>query len=388
MKLKATITVLIALTFLSIEAVNAQTNNTKNHKSDSIRREMQLSFLPFIGTEGRSSDKVDCHVSFNILAGTIRSVDGLEMGGLLNIERQNAGTCQLAGIGNIVGGKTKGVQASGIFNQSGSVDGVQMAGIANNTRKIDGIQMAGIANNKTEGNCVQLAGVANNAQHGRNSQIAGTVNAADSANIQIAGVVNYARNVNGMQISGLVNVAKRVKGCQIGIINISDSCSTPIGIINIVKNGIHQLDIYADELFYSNIAFRSGSSKLYTLLTAGIRPNNLNAPLWAYGWGIGTSCAVARKTSLDIEGIFSHVVKNDDFRNNFLYKIGISIDQKLGNKTSLIVGLTYNFLSTDTHSPYYSSTYAKMAHYSFTDHTYSRYNLKSWLGVKVGLRFF
>ena len=388
MKLKATITVLIAFAFLSIETGNAQTNNTKNNESDSIHRAMQLSFLPYISTEGTSSGKVACKVSFNILAGSIHSVDGFEMGGLLNMERRDAGTCQLAGIGNIVGGKTRGFQASGIFNQSGSVDGMQMAGIVNNTRKIDGAQIAGIANSKTEGNCIQIAGIANNAQHGKNSQIAGIANTADSANIQIAGIANYARNVNGTQISGWVNVAKRVKGCQIGIINISDSCGTPIGIINIVKNGIHQLDIYGDELFYSNIAFRSGTSRLYTLLTAGIRPDNLDSPLWTYGWGIGTSCAIARKTALDIEGVFSHVVKNGDFRNNFLYKVGINIDQKLGNKTSLIVGLSYNFLSTDTHSPYYSATYAKMAHYSFTNHTYSRYNLKSWLGVKVGLRFF
>ncbi|MBP1639826.1 MAG: hypothetical protein H6Q17_1409 [Bacteroidetes bacterium] len=388
MKLKATMTVLLASAFLAVETGNAQTINTQKHESDSIRRAMQLSFLPYIGTDGRSSGKVDCHVSFNILAGTIRSVDGFEMGGLLNMERRDAGTCQLAGIGNIVGGKTKGFQASGIFNQSGSVDGVQMAGIVNNTRKIDGVQMAGIANNKTEGNCVQMAGIANNAQHGKNAQITGIINTADSASIQIAGIANYARNVNGTQIAGLVNVAKRVKGCQIGVINISDSCGTSIGIINIVKNGIHQLDIYGDELFYSNIAFRSGTSKLYTLLTAGIRPDNLNAPLWTYGWGIGTSCSVARKTALDFEGVFSHIVKKGDFRNNFLYKVGVNIDQKLGNKTSLIVGLTYNFLSTDTRSSYYNSTYSDMAHYSFTDHTYSRYNLKSWLGVKVGLRFF
>jgi hypothetical protein len=388
MQLKETVMALIAFSFVFIEHGNAQTNNAQDHLSDSIHRSMQISFLPYMGTDGRSSGKITCNVSFNILAGSIRSVNGLEMGGLLNIDSHNAGKCQLAGLGNIVGGGSNGVQASGIFNQSGSANGLQMAGIVNNTRKMDGVQIAGIVNNKTQGKCVQMAGIVNNAQHGKNIQIAGIANNADSAKVQIAGVVNCASNVNGTQIAGLVNVARRVKGLQIGVINIADSCSTPIGVISIVKNGIHQLDIYGDELFYSNVAFRSGTKKIYTLLTAGIRPDNFEAPLWTYGWGIGTSCAVAKKTALDFEGIFSHIVKCADSRNNFLYKVTINIDQKIGNKASLIFGLSYNFLSTDTRSAYYDDTYSKMAHYSFTNHTYKNYNLKSWLGVKVGLRFF
>lgn len=383
MKFKAMIT-LIGITSFSIINSNAQNNNL----ADSVYRQVQISFLPFIGTEGLSSSQVACHVSLNILAGSIRQVDGLEMGGLVNHVRDNAGKCQLAGIGNVVGKEVSGVQGAGVFNQVDGMHGVQMAGVVNNTRVIDGTQLSGVLNNATQGHGVQLSGLLNNTSKGKSIQIAGLMNNADSTGLQMAGLMNRANDVKGLQMAGLVNVARRVKGTQIGIINIADSCGTPIGLINIVKNGLHQLEVYGDELFYANVAFRSGTVKLHTQLTAGIRPDQFDAPLWTYGWGIGTSRYLAPKTSLDIDALFSHVVKKTDFGNNYLYKAAVSVDQKIGKRTSLVFGLTYNVLSVNTRSAAYNETYANMVPYHFTNHTYGKYNVKSWLGAKIGFRFF
>lgn len=405
MKLKTSIILLSLFSIFSIGNGSAQTNGSKNNVPDSIHRQMQISFLPFIGTDGIYSSKVSCNVSLNILAGTINEVTGFEAGGLVNIIRHNAGKCQLAGIGNIVGGKASGFQSAGIFNQSRYVQGLQIAGIANNTTAVSGVQIAGIVNNTGTISGLQIAGIANNAPKGKSLQIAGIVNNSDSSKIQmagiannsnvisgvqIAGIVNRANEVDGLQIAGIINVSKKIKGVQIAFLNIADSCEgTPIGIINLIKNGVHQFEIYGDELFYSNIAFRSGTTKFHTILTAGIRPNELENPLWTYGSGIGTTFSLSKKAALDLDGLFSNVIKNGDVGNNYLYKASLSLDYKLAKSMSIVVGLTYNALSTNTKSANYANTYSSMAHYSFTNHTYNNgYNLKTWAGIKVGLRFF
>ncbi len=357
---------------------------------DSIHRQMQISFLPYMGTDGTSSSKGSYTISLNILAGTINEVTGFEMGGLMNHVHRNAGKCQLAGIGNIVGGKVTGFQGAGIFNQSHSMQGIQVAGVINNAETVSGIQIAGTVNNAPKGKCIQIAGVVNNTDS-TSVQIAGIANNANRiSGTQIAGIVNRATEINGAQIAGIVNIAKKIKGVQIAFINIADSCQgTPIGIINIIRNGVHQLEIYGDELFYSNIAFRSGTTKFHTILTAGIRPKELENPLWTYGSGIGTTFSFSKKTALDLDGTFSHVIKNGNFGNNFLYKATLSLDHKIGKSTSIVIGCSYNFLSTNTRSADYNDAYSSILHYYFTNHTYNNgYNLKSWAGIKVGLRFF
>jgi len=405
MKLKTSIITLALFSVFSIGNGNAQTNSSKNNMPDSIHRQMQISFLPSMGTDGAFSGKGSYTISLNILAGTINEVTGFEMGGLMNNVHRNAGKCQLAGIGNIVGGKVTGFQGAGIFNQSHSTQGIQVAGVINNTETVSGIQIAGTANNARRASGTQIAGVVNNAPKGKCIQIAGVVNNTDSTSVQIAGIannanrisgtqiagiVNRATEMNGAQIAGIVNIAKKIKGVQIGFINIADSCQgTPIGIINIIRNGVHQLEIYGDELFYSNIAFRSGTTKFHTILTAGIRPKEFENPLWTYGSGIGTTFSFSKKTALDLDGTFSHVIKNGKFGNNFLYKATLSLDHKLSKSTSIVIGCSYNFLSTNTRSANYNDTYSSILHYSFTNHTYNNgYNLKSWAGIKVGVRFF
>ena len=405
MKFKKSIIVLTCLSFFFVGNGNAQPKSSKNYVPDSLHRQMQISFLPNVGTDGSFSDKVSCKVSLNILAGTINEVTDFEVGGLVNMVRQNAGKCQLAGVGNLVGGKVTGFQAAGIFNQSYSVHGVQIAGVVNNTKTVTGVQIAGTVNNAKTASGIQIAGVANNAPKGKCLQIAGTVNNSDSSGIQIAGtvnnakvisgvqiagIVNRANEIHGAQIAGVVNIAKKMKGVQIGFLNIADTCDgTAIGVINIIKNGVCQFEVYGDELFYTNIAFRSGTAKFHTILTAGIRPKEFDKPLWTYGSGIGTTFSFTKKTALDLDGLFSHIIKNGDFGNNFLCKASLSLDHKICRSTSIVIGFSYNFLSTDTKSAGYTDTYSSMADYSFTNHTYKNgYNLKSWAGVKIGFRFF
>lgn len=395
MKANVVIALFVVAFFFSFKDVYSQSAQPQAQASasdgGSIHRDAQISFLPGISTDGFSSDKVTCDFSLNILAGRIYQVNSVELGSILNVDRSDAGKCQLSGIGNLVGGSSKGFQAAGVFNYVEKTADVQMAGIINRVGRGAKVQMAGVVNLASDSAITQLAGIANHASAGNGCQIAGVVNhLKGEANVQIAGIVNLAKTVKGCQIAGVVNYASKTKGSQIGFINISDTCEgIPFGVINWVKNGYHKIEVSGDDLFYSNLALRSGVKKFHTMIIAGICPADFDRPLWNYGWGMGSSFSLNEKTLLDIDLSEQQIMKGSDFcYNNRLYKISVGVDRKIASKASVFVALTYNFLTTDTNDGLYEDTYSSIAPYSFTNHTYHRYNLKTWAGLKVGLRFF
>ncbi len=108
----------------------------------------QVSFLPFLGTNLKMSGMTENKVSLNILAGYNGATNGVEIGGLFNINRHYAKGVQIAGLGNIVGEETVGLQISGLFNTNlGNVTGVQFAGINNMVLDtLRGFQISGINN--------------------------------------------------------------------------------------------------------------------------------------------------------------------------------------------------------------------------------------------------
>lgn len=433
------------------------TNNNINN--------MQISFVPFFGTNGYQTDSVVTNLSINILAGYIHTVKVAEFGGLVNIVRKDAGNCQLAGIGNIVGNNSKGFQGAGIFNTAKTLNGTQIAGNVNYAYMASGLQISGLINHTSKGNPAQItglvnnsgesaifqiaglannapvtdnfqiAGLVNNAKNGGKFQISGLVNNADTvSNMQLSGLVNNAGNINdvqiaglvnntgnetkvqiaglinnapgiksaqlaglvnnsgivqGVQISGLLNYSKYFNGAQISLINIADSCNgVAIGVFNYIKNGYHKLEISADEMFYTNIAFRSGLKKFHTIIIAGIRPDQLNFPLWTYGVGAGSAIQLGENIDLDINLFFQNVVKGSFVENNYLYKVYLGLDKHINHKTSVFLGVTYNFLMTDRGQRYYNEYYSEIAPYTLSTYESRRFNLATWVGFKIGVRFF
>ena len=411
---------IVLLSFVITTNTLAQTPENKTSSEDYLHHTIQVSFLPYIGTVGFLSNQVTCDLSLNILAGYVKEVHSAEFGGLFNLVRKNAGKCQIAGLGNMVGGTSYGLQCAGIINLSKNLKGIQFAGNINFAGNASGMQIAGLLNQANKGKCSQISGLVNNANEASVFQIAGLLNnsskvesfqiagwanntkdsiklqiagLANNTNsntkIQIAGLVNNASGVANVQISGLVNRTSFLKGVQIGFLNISDSCQgIPIGVINLVKNGYHKIEISGDEMFYTNVAFRSGIKKLHSILIAGIQPDNFNSSLWTYGCGFGSSFSLNEKTLIDIDATFQHIIKEDYVGNNYLYKLAVGIDHQLRGKTSVYIGATYNFLVTDTKYSKYTDKFSSIAPYHFTNHTNNNgFNLKSWAGIKVGLRF-
>jgi len=297
-------------------------------------RPLSLQVLPGIDIMGIGREKSTNNFLVGLIVGAGHNLDGL-----------GAGTIGLINTGNI-----RGVQASGLFNYTrGNVDGIQAAGFINHTGgDVHWLQGAGIANiAKGEVQGIQGAGFVN--YSGGNVQWlqgAGVVNIAkgDVQGIQVSGFVNIARGtVNGLQASvanyagglqglqaGIINKIQQdredTQGVQVGIVNISRSENVvPIGLINIVKNGIYHPSVYIDDMLFSNIGFRSGSKNFYVLMSMGVGGDNYNGnPVYVGAEnryyvsraGIGVEIPI-NKAFIDIDASMGSIYKmNDDWSAN------------------------------------------------------------------------
>jgi len=332
-----------------------------NLKQFFISRPFQISFTPGLGTHGHLSAQVTNNVSFNILGGYNGGVNGVELGGLFNINKESVQYVQLAGLFNLVGGHMKGVQAAGISNTvMDSAAGFQAGGISNVvTGRFSGFQLGGIYNHAS-----------------------GRMNG-----FQLAGIGNFTKKaVKGVQIAGIVNYAKRLRGLQIGLINIADSSEGfSFGLINIIIHGYHKLTFSTDEVVNLNAAFKTGNIKLYSILQAGLNVSD-SAKAYTFGYGIGKEISLGKIFSLNPELTAQHLYLGSWDYANILSKARLNLNSRLGKYVSLFGGPVFN--------AYYSkqTTFTKGYRNVIPPASYHTYdlgsNVKGWLGWNVGINFF
>jgi len=179
---------------------------------DTLYQLVQVSILPFIGTNKRLSGNVINDYSINFLGGYSLGTRQIELGFFVNMDRGDVSWLQIAGFGNLVGKNVYGIQAAGFANvNGGETKAVQLAGFANtNLGESRGVQVAGFTNTNLKGmNGVQIAGFSNvTIGNSRGAQIAGlgNVQVGDYRGSQIAGLTNIAtEKISGSQISALFN---------------------------------------------------------------------------------------------------------------------------------------------------------------------------------------
>lgn len=224
---------------------------------------------------------------YNIVMDSVR---GIQVAGVFNNTSGSVDGLQAAGVYNMTADSSHGAQAAGVFNiQNGSYSGGQLAGVFNMSNgKLKGLQAAGVYNQADESIGAQIAGVLNYSGDVKGAQISGAYNRAKDVNgIQIGGVLNKGHNVK-YQLSGLVNVAKEVTGTQIGVLNFADSAGISFGLISFSKKGYHHLDVYADEVHFANLAFRTGAEQFHNILKVGYG-SYYGIQLFSYGYGLGTT---------------------------------------------------------------------------------------------------
>lgn len=281
--------------------------STLNLKDYFYQRKFQIGVWPGIGTKSALKGQQENRFSFNVLGGYAAQVDAFELGGLFNVVQKHARSLQIGGLANIVGGTMNGVQIGGLYNYTGdTVKGVQIGGLVNVSKgPVSGLQIGGIYNKTPHFKGLQIAGLVNNtAQLDKAMQLSGLVNRASSfkRGFQLTGLVNGAKQINGAQVSGLLNVAKQINGFQLGVFNMADTLNgISIGPFNYSRNGKHSLSFSMNENGQLNLAYKSGSYKLYNIVQLGWIDSARKGDYYILGYGLGKEWALKQKIRIAAE---------------------------------------------------------------------------------------
>ena len=342
-------------------------------------RPFQVSVVPGLGSHGKMSGQVVNNFSLNVFGGYTAGTNGVEIGGIFNINKKEVKYFQAAGVFNVNGGTTHGFQVAGVNNTVlAPVSGFQVAGVNNHVRgQFAGFQLAGVYNHVADSiKGFQLAGVANFSKD-------------KASGLQIAGVGNVSnKETAGVQIAGVFNYTKRLRGVQFALINIADTSEGySIGLINIILKGYHKLSIFTNEVVNVNAAFKTGNSKLYSILQAGINAGDSNR-VYSFGYGLGSELNLNKKRTFSINPELSSqylYLGSWEYINN-LNKIQLNLNIKLGRYVSLFAGPSYSVLISDQTQGIKGYRYP-VTPAGYNVHNYST-KVTGWFGWNAGISFF
>lgn len=315
-------------------------------------------------------ERVQKHVSLNLLADRATRVRGLQLSVGVNWVDEELRGAQVAVAANISNGPVTGAQISAGANLArGQVRGLQVTDAVNlGFAEVRGLQTAAGANyvvgdvaglqlaagfNLAMRNLrgVQVGAGANWASREmRGLQLAAGFNGARGAvtGAQVA-LVNYGHDVTGAQV-GLVNVAGVSRGLQLGLVNISDEDrGVPIGLISYArKNGMLHLAAYGTETSPTNLAFKIGGRNVYNTFAFGYRPGR-DGNRFGTAFGLGVRARLERSwlSFLDTEVVasnFTHNIEDDPSRLQILSSLRVMGGWRLARRFAIVGGPTANVL--------------------------------------------
>lgn len=366
-----------------------------NAQQDTLPRQpMHLSLFTPLSTNGMESYSTVNEFSISLFYSGSAGVDGVELGAFANYTRYFVQGVQLAGFANITGGQVQGIQGAGFANiVDDQVHGIQLAGFSNFSSSLEGSQLAGFGNivyHSVEG--IQMAGFGNIAGTSLEGlQMAGFVNiASESEGTQLAGFSNISGDVEGAQIAGFLNIARNLDGLQLGLLNFSDSVASgiPVGFLSFVKkNGYQKLDLWADELFYTNLGFKTGVKRLYNIIAIGTRfetsPYTFSAT-----YGLGSEISLSPRWSVNPELLFQQFYGND-FRQrgywSFAPQFRPLLKYQLTHGIGLYAGPTIRIIWQNEDVDYFPS---QLQSWVISQDIEGHYIRRFWIGVAAGLSLF
>lgn len=199
---------------------------------------------------------------------------------------------------------------------------------------------------------------------------------------QISGIGNISKKeTRGLQLSSIFNYAKNLKGIQIGLVNVADSSSGySFGLLNIVKNGKGTISVYGNELLPLNISWKSGSKKLYNILTIGTSVGGSKA--YTFGFGIGREFKINKNITLSTEIIDQNIYLGTWKDLPVLYRFQTGLNVKLSKSLSINAGPAFSLFYTEQKD-------FKNNYQSFSDKGFMRFKIQQngygWLGWQGGL---
>jgi len=317
------LSLIVSAVFLS-STMNAQETIEKPAKGS------QFTFAYPLGTNGKDAISESNRFSLNMLYGVNGGLNGLEIGGLAN------------------------------YNH-GEVNGVQLAGLANvNKEYTNGLMWAGCLNLTLE----------------------------DARGVQLADINVATGDFKGVQ-AGVINYAGGLRGVQFGVINIvgEDNGAVPIGLINVVKGGYYALELTAGEVLYTNVNYKMGVERFYTIFKLGASRYE-NESIYSVGLGFGTMLTLAEKHKLSMDLSFNHIVFDEEWNSeddNCLGKFDLAYRYSLGEHISLLAGPSFNWFGSEMgmDDAYGSLNIPSHAHH-FDCEEYQNW---VWIGFNAGIAY-
>lgn len=315
----------IALFFVALSSAFAQEN------SDTLRN-FHIGFIYPISSNGVNAGEYTNKFSLHAIAGVAKNEMGTALTGFASIARENVIGTQISGFMNTAGKRTEGAQVAGFLNITQELQGVQVGGFGN------------------------IAGDA-----GDGVQISGFINKADDVNSQIAGFINVARKVKGVQIAGFMNVA--------------EESDYPIGVLNLVKNGVKGLGVTYDENETALLSFRSGGRILYGILGAGYHFGNRKKDVIAVEAGLGARLPIAKQFVIRTEIANISYIQVDKWRGIHKGVLRVMPAFSLGKHLEVFGGPTLNvdYYETETGRDYFGKKYL-----------FKSYGDDDWVSMRVG----
>lgn len=370
---------------------------------------------------------------FNIVRGDVKS---FQAAGLANLVSGNTSGGQFAGIANMNGGNGDGIRAAGLVNLGHNMNGVQAAGLFNinanlkdgchNIRNITndsviGVQAAGLANiNSGYAEGVRVAGLFNLGNNMEGIQAAGLFNTQIGYfhGVQAAGLFNVTRDVSsgvqaaglfnmnarsakhtslsglfninleqteGIQISSIMNYSRSVKGTQIALLNFSDTCEgTPIGLINFATKGYHKIEVFGDEVLYTQLAFRTGVLHFHNIFTAGVDMTRRVDALWSLGYGLASYKKLNDKWLLGTDVTAQLLIHNQTISDATatMGTVFLAFERTFTHKFSIAFGPTLKMMHAR------EGLSDILVPYRFYESGDGGTSFNMWAGAKLSFKFF
>jgi len=366
---KSNLAILLVLT-ISINLVAQENTSLQTRKA-------QITFAYPIGSNGIEAPDYSNNFSFNILYGLNGGANGFELGSILNYNKGEVIGFQLAGVANLTTDNSKGFSLSGVANIcNGNTSSVGISGVLNYSKKMSGgFQVAGVSNVCSDSaSGLFLSGVLNYSKQ-------------NSKGFQMSTINYTAEKFTGFQL-GVVNYARELNGIQLGVVNILNDSgkALPIGVLSIVKNGFFEFELTGGEVIYSNLNYKMGVERFYTIFKAGYSYYK-NNPVYSYGIGFGSNISISEKHKLNVDLSSNTIVYNNrwDGELDLLNKADFNYKYNVSRNLSLLVGPSFNvYISKEKVGDGYGSLNIP---YTIYKNEWTSGKIYMWIGFNAGLSF-
>ncbi|RKG88000.1 hypothetical protein D7V97_42875, partial [Corallococcus sp. CA053C] len=282
---------------------------------------------------------------------------------------------QLSVGGNIAGGALSGGQFSVGANIAGAggVGGQFTVGANIAAAPMKGVQAAVGGNVASSFTGLQASSGLNFARDMRGAQVS---------------LLNVGGDVDGAQV-GLVNVAGKMDGLQLGLINVAGhSDGEALGLLSFIGNGQANVQLWASDIAYTNVAAKFGSEHFHTLLTLGFNPGtDTHRRRYVAGLGFGTHIPKG-PLFFDLDLVGSTVHADNLFRDgdgmNVLGQLRLVAGWQVAKRFALIGGVVGNTLVTWDNGDRWMELGIGPEWRSSADR--GRTNVRVWPGVLLGVQ--